>query len=487
MTMAQSNKFQKAYKHFIGGQWIAGSSSGTISVENPATKKEIAKVLAGTSKDIDKAVNAAWKAFPAWRAMEPGARAKLLTEIGNRIEKRSSDFAAMITAENGKTITEAMGEVAYSADHFYYFGGISRALQGETIPLGSTVLDFTIREPWGVVGQIVPWNYPLLMPAWKLAPALAAGNCVVMKPAEQAPLTLLELMRELEDLLPPGVLNVVTGDGPSAGAALCKHPGIRKLAFTGGADTGRLIQKACAENLTPTSLELGGKSPLIIFPDADLSVTVPLARFGIFFNQGQDCTAASRLFVHKKIHDNFIADLGKQTKQIRVGDPMDTASEMGPLITAEAQQRVMGYVEKGKREGATLVCGGRKPTQGLLGKGYFVEPTIFTHVKNRMSIAQEEIFGPVLSVIPWNDYDDLIEQANATPYGLGAGLWTRDLTTALKTAQQLEAGMVWINTYGDCPAGMPFGGYKQSGHGRELAVQTLYSYTQTKNVFIKLG
>ncbi|MBI1731128.1 aldehyde dehydrogenase [Candidatus Acetothermia bacterium] len=486
--MASSKLFQKKYEHFIGGNWVDGSSGEMISVENPATTEEIAKISAGNSQDIEKAVKAAWKAFPAWKAFDPGARAKLMIEIGRRIEARADDFAMMISTENGKTITEAKtAEVPLCHDHFYYFGGICRALQGETIPLGDNVLDYTLREPWGVVGQIVPWNYPLLMPCWKLAPALAAGNCVVLKPAEQAPLTILELAREIQDLLPPGVLNIVTGDGPNAGAALVKHPGIRKLAFTGGADTGKLIMKSAAENLTPVSLELGGKSPLIIFPDADLSVAVPLARFGIFFNQGQDCTAASRLFVHEKIHDNFVADLKKQTQSIKVGDPLDPASEMGPVITAEAMQRVMGYIEKGQNAGATLVCGGKRFEKGALRQGYFIEPTVFTHVDHTMEIAQEEIFGPVLSVIPWKNYDELIEQANGIPYGLGAGLWTRDITTALKTAQRLEAGMIWINTYGDCPAGMPFGGYKQSGQGREVALQTLYSYTQTKNVYIKLG
>ena len=483
--MAKGKLFQKEYKHFIGGKWVDGSSSKAISVENPATTEILAHVPAGNAKDIDRAVQAAWKGFSAWRKTSPAERGRILMEIGRRLEKRAEDFAVMISLENGKVINESLtSEVPLSYDHFYYFGGICRALQGESIPLGDGVIDFTLREPWGVVGQIVPWNYPMLMPAWKLAPALAAGNCVVMKPAEQAPLTMLEFAKETEDLLPSGVLNVVTGDGPNAGAALVKHPGVRKLAFTGGVDTGKRIVKDSSENLTPVSLELGGKSPLIIFPDVDLAKAVESARFGIFFNQGQECTAASRLFVHEKIHDNFIADLAKQTKALRVGDPLDKKSEMGPLITSEALHRVMNYIESGKKQGATLVCGGRRP--GKLRQGHFVEPTVFTHVKHKMKISQEEIFGPVLSVIPWKNYDQLIEEANGVHYGLGAGLWTKDINRALKTVQRLEAGMVWVNTYGDCPAGMPFGGYKQSGQGREVALQTLYAYTQTKNVYIRV-
>lgn len=483
--MASEKLFQKEYKHFIGGKWMNGSSDERIAIENPATTEILSRVPAGNARDIDRAVRAAWKGFQIWRKTSPADRGKILMEIGRRLERRAEDFAVMISLENGKVINESLtSEIPLSYDHFYYFGGVCRALQGESIPLGEGIIDFTLREPWGVVGQIVPWNYPLLMPAWKLAPALAAGNCVVMKPAEQAPLTLLEFAKETEDLLPPGVLNVVTGDGPNAGAALVKHPGVRKLAFTGGVDTGKLIVKSSSENLTPVSLELGGKSPLIIFPDVDLAKAVESARFGIFFNQGQECTAASRLFVHEKIHDNFIADLAKQTKALRVGDPLDKASEMGPLITSEALKRVMTYVESGTKQGATLVCGGQRPKK--LRKGYFIEPTVFTHVKHPMKISQEEIFGPVLSVIPWKKYDQMIEEANGVQYGLGAGLWTKDIDLALKTAQRLEAGMVWINTYGDCPAGMPFGGYKQSGQGREVALQTLYAYTQTKNVYIRL-
>lgn len=485
--MVKPFKFKKEYQHFIGGKWVDGASDEKIPVENPANGEVLAHVPAGNAQDIDRAVRAAWKAFPTWCKVSPAERSKILIEIGRRIEKRAEDFATMISLENGKVINESLSsEVPLSYDHFYYFGGICRALQGETIPLGEGIIDFTLREPWGVVGQIVPWNYPLLMPAWKLAPALAAGNCVVIKPAEQAPLTLLELVKEIEDLLPPGVLNVVTGDGPTAGAALVKHPGIRKLAFTGGVDTGKLIVRGSAENLTPVSLELGGKSPLIIFPDAPLDKAVESARFGIFFNQGQECTAASRLFVHQKIHDKFIAELCKQTQAIRLGDPLDKKSEMGPLIDSGALEKVLGYIESGKKQGAKLVCGGGRPKDPKLQKGYFLEPTIFTHVQNKMKIAQEEIFGPVLSVIPWKDYDQMIAAANGVTYGLGAGLWTKDIDLALKTAQDLESGMVWINTYGDSPAGMPFGGYKHSGHGREVALQTLYAYTQTKNVYVRI-
>jgi aldehyde dehydrogenase (NAD+) len=342
----------------------------------------------------------------------------------------------------------------------------------------------TLREPIGVVGHILPWNFPLLLAAWKLAPALAAGNTVVMKPAEQTPLTLLQLAEDLKDLLPPGVLNVVTGYGPDVGAPLASHPRVRKLSFTGETTTGRLILQYASENIVPATMELGGKSPHIIFPDADVERAIEGVMIGIFFNQGEVCTAGSRLFVHDAIYDSFVEKVVAKAKGIKVGDPAKPDTQLGPIVSREQMEKVLSYIEIGKKEGATLLCGGTRPADPALANGFFVTPTVFGNVRNKMRIAQEEIFGPVVSVIRWKDYDTMIAEANDIAYGLGAGLWTDNLPLAVKTAKALQAGTVWINAYNALFAGAPFGGYKKSGFGRECAFETLLHYTQTKSLFI---
>ncbi|PWB64023.1 MAG: aldehyde dehydrogenase [Deltaproteobacteria bacterium] len=476
---------QKEYGHFIGGNWQPSGSGKTIDVINPATGDLLTRVAAGNSKDVDLAVEAAEKAFEQWKATSPIERQNILLEIAARIEKRANDYAMLETRNVGKPIRESSFiDVPFAVDHFRYFAGVLRNLQGHTQVTDPTTLHMTLREPIGVVGHILPWNFPLLLAAWKLAPALAAGNTAVMKPAEQTPLTLLQLAEDLKDLLPPGVLNVVTGYGPDVGAPLASHPRVRKLSFTGETTTGRLILQYASENIVPATMELGGKSPHIIFPDADVERAIEGVMIGIFFNQGEVCTAGSRLFVHDAIYDSFVEKLVAKAKGIKVGDPMKADTQLGPIVSREQLEKVLSYIEIGKKEGATLLCGGTRPADPALAKGFFVTPAVFGNVRNKMRIAQEEIFGPVVSVIRWKDYDAMIAEANDIAYGLGAGLWTENLPVAVKTAKALQAGTVWINSYNALFAGAPFGGYKKSGFGRECAFETLMHYTQTKSLFI---
>jgi acyl-CoA reductase-like NAD-dependent aldehyde dehydrogenase len=473
------------YAHFIGGNWQPSGSGKTIDVINPATGELLARVAAGNSKDVDLAVAAAEKAFEQWKLTSPIERQNILLEIASRIEKRANDYAMLETRNVGKPIRESSFiDVPFAVDHFRYFAGVLRNLQGHTQVTDPTTLHMTLREPIGVVGHILPWNFPLLLAAWKLAPALAAGNTVVMKPAEQTPLTLLQLAEDLKDLLPPGVLNVITGYGPDVGAPLASHPRVRKLSFTGETTTGRLILQYASENIVPATMELGGKSPHIIFPDADVERAIEGVMIGIFFNQGEVCTAGSRLFVHDAIYDSFVEKVVAKAKGIKVGDPAKPDTQLGPIVSREQMEKVLSYIEIGKKEGATLLCGGTRPADPALANGFFVTPAVFGNVRNKMRIAQEEIFGPVVSVIRWKDYDTMIAEANDIAYGLGAGLWTDNLPLAVKTAKALQAGTVWINAYNALFAGAPFGGYKKSGFGRECAFETLLHYTQTKSLFV---
>jgi len=476
---------QKEYDLFIGGKWTKSGSKKTIDVLNPATGELLTRVPAGDSRDVDAAVAAAREAFVSWRKTSAVERQGILLEIANRIQKRARDYAEMETLNVGKPIRESMNiDIPMAIDHYRYFAGVLRNIQGLTQSIDQNMLHFTLREPLGVVGHILPWNFPLLLAAWKLAPSLAAGNTVVMKPAEQTPLTLLELANDLRDVLPPGVLNVVTGYGPDAGAPLASHTGIRKVSFTGETTTGRLILQYASENIVPATMELGGKSPHIIFPDADFERAIEGVLIGVFFNQGEVCTAGSRLFVHDAIYDSFVEKLVAKVKGIKVGDPMKEDTQLGPIVSREQMEKVLSYVEIGKKEGATLLCGGTRPSDPALSKGFFVNPTIFGGVRNKMRIAQEEIFGPVVSVIRWNDYDAMIAEANDTAYGLASGLWTENLPLAINTAKALQAGTVWINNYNSLYAGASFGGYKKSGFGRECAFETLQYYTQTKSIFV---
>ena len=473
------------YLHFIDGKWTDSSSGKRIDVVNPATGNLLARVPAGNGADVDRAVAAAGKAFERWGKTSPGERQRILLEIASRIERRAADFAMLETLNVGKPIRESRRiDVPATVDHFRYFAGVLRHLEGHSQAVSSSMLHFTLREPLGPVAAIVPWNYPLLLATWKLAPALAAGNTVVLKPAEQTPLTVLELAKEVADLLPPGVFNVVTGYGPDAGAPLASHRGIRKVAFTGETSTGRLILHYAAENIVPATVELGGKSPQIVFPDADIDRAVDGAVTGICQCQGEVCFAGSRLFLHREVHDVFLEKLAAKMAALKVGDPTKEETEIGSLISREQLERVGGYIESGMREGARLVFGGTRPDDPSLSGGFFLTPALFGEVRSDMRIAREEIFGPVLSVLPWNDADAMIAEANGVAYGLAAGVWTRDLQAAVRTAKALQAGTVWINMYGYVGAGGPFGGYKESGFGRETAFETLQQYTQVKSVYI---
>ena len=475
----------REYQHFINGSWRKSESNKTLDVLNPATGALLTRVPAGDSRDVDAAVSAARQAFASWGKTTPVERQGILLEIANRIQKRARDYAELETLNVWKPIRESANiDIPLAIDHYRYFAGVLRNLQGTTQTVDPTMLHLTLREPLGVVGHILPWNFPLLLAAWKLAPSLAGGNTVVMKPAEQTPVTLLELANDLRDVLPPGVLNVVTGYGPDVGAPLASHPGVRKLSFTGETTTGRLILQYASENIVPATMELGGKSPHIIFPDADVERAIEGVMIGVFLNQGEVCTAGSRLFVHDAIYDRFMEKLVAKVKGLKIGDPMKEDTQLGPIVSREQMEKVLSYIEIGKKEGAALLCGGTRSADPALSKGFFVTPAIFGNVNNKMRIAQEEIFGPVVSVIRWNDYDTMIAEANDIAYGLGAGLWTETLPLAVKTAKALQAGTVWINTYNALTAGAPFGGYKKSGFGRECAFDTLLQYTQIKSVFV---
>jgi len=485
---AANVSLKEKYSHFIGGEWVESASGRTFETRNPATGELLAQVAAGDASDVDRAVETAWQAFrTSWSRTDANARGKILYQIAEVIRNNSEELAQIETLDNGKPLMESRLDMYLASECFEYYAGAATKLEGKTVPVFGERLDYVLREPWGVVGQIIPWNFPLLMAAWKLAPALAAGNCVVLKPAEQTPLSVLRLCELLSDVVPQGVINVVTGFGPEAGAPLVKHPKVKKIAFTGSTEVGREVMAAAAVNVADVTLELGGKSPQIVFPDADLDAALEGVLLGIFYNAGQQCSAGSRLFLHEDIYDAFIEKLVERTRRISVGDPTKPETQMGPLVSREQQKRVLGYIELGVKEGARVLVGGQAPEDPELRRGCYVEPTILVDVQNDMTVAQEEIFGPVLCVLRWNDYGTMLEQANGVPYGLCAGIWTRDLLQAHKTAQRLEAGYIWINQYDVYAYGAPFGGYKQSGVGRELAFETLYHYTQQKNVNIDLS
>lgn len=481
----------RKYQLFIDGEWVDAVSGKTFTTPNPSTNQTLAEVAEADKADIDKAVAAARRAFEGkWSKLSARDRGRLLYKLSQLIEANSSQLAGLETADNGKPIRESLYvDLPQVAENFEYFAGWATKIEGETIPVPGRMFNYTLREPVGVCGQIIPWNFPLLMAAWKLAPALAAGNTVVLKPAEQTPVTAMELGKLIQEAgFPPGVVNIVPGYGEKAGAALASHPGIDKVAFTGSTEIGKLIARSAAENLTKVSLELGGKAPNVVFADADLEQAVNGAMMGIFYGQGQVCCAGSRLFVEDKIKDEFLAKLQERSRGIKVGDPMDKGTQMGPQVSAEQLDRIRGYVAIGQAEGATLLTGGEPPTlEGNFQNGFFFQPTIFSEVKNQMRVAQEEIFGPVVSVITFSDEDDLIKQANETIYGLSAGIWTRDITRAHRFAKEVKAGVVWINTFNVFSPASPFGGYKQSGYGREMGKHALELYTQVKSVWVDLS
>jgi acyl-CoA reductase-like NAD-dependent aldehyde dehydrogenase len=470
----------------IGGKWIPSKSGETFETINPASEEVLGIVAEGDKADVDEAVKAARSAFESgkWPSMGPHQRARYLFKIAELIEGHADELAELITLDNGKPLAESANEVGRTAETFRYYAGWATKFYGETNPSDSGFFNYTSREPIGVCGQIIPWNGPLATISWKIAPALAFGNTLVLKPAEQTPLPAIR-MGELicEAGIPDGVVNIVTGFGETAGAAIAAHPDIDKIAFTGSTEVGKLIVQASAGNLKRISLELGGKSPNVIFPDADMNEAVALSATGVFRNQGQVCCAATRMFVQESVYDEFAERIAAKANEIRLGQPLDPSTTMGPLVSSEQHERVLNYLKLAREEGAQAKAGGERGPQS---KGYFVKPTIYTDVKNGMRIAREEIFGPVAVLIPFKDENDAVLQGNDTTYGLGAGVWTRDVSRAHKVARALRSGSVWVNCYGLIDPISPFGGYKQSGFGRELGPQSVDLYTQIKSVYIKL-
>ena len=476
-----------ATKLLIDNQWVDSASGKTFPTINPATGEVICQVAEADAADVDRAVRAARHAFEKgpWRKTAAAERGRLLNRLADLIERHADELARLESLDNGKPYAVAgAADLPLTIACYRYYAGWADKVQGRTIPISGDYFCYTRLEPVGVVVQIIPWNFPLLMQAWKLAPALATGNTVVMKPAEQTPLTALrvgELI--LEAGFPPGVVNLLPGYGPTAGAAIARHMDVDKIAFTGSTEVGHLIMEASAKsNLKRVTLELGGKSPNIVFADADLDAAIEGSHFALFFNQGQCCCAGSRLFVEESAYDEFVERSAARARRRTVGDPFDPATEQGPQVDQDQYNKVMRYIDSGKNEGARLVCGG-----GSVGdRGYFIQPTVFADVKDDMTIAREEIFGPVMSIIKFRDIDDVVERANRTEYGLAAAVWTRDIGKAYAIANNVRAGTVWINCYDVFDAAAPFGGFKQSGMGRELGEYGLQQYTEVKTVTVKL-
>jgi aldehyde dehydrogenase (NAD+) len=462
-----------------------------IEVYNPATGELLATVPDATQADVDRAVAAARQSFEkkTWRGMDPSRKEKILWDLSALLLKYKDELARLESNENGKTLREAIGaDVEPAIDAFRYYAGWVRKIYGETIPVDGPFLNYTMREPVGVVAAIVPWNYPLQIAVWKVAPALAAGCSVVLKPSELTPLTALRLAElALEAGIPEGVLNVVTGYGHTTGEALARHMDVDKLSFTGSVRTARALLKASAEsNLKRISLELGGKNPNIIFPDCDMDAALRSALWGIFANKGEVCSAGSRLLLHEDIHDKFLDALVERANAFKLGNPLDSSTQMGSQISQTQMDRILGYIETGKAEGAKLLCGGERDTSDGKDKGFYIKPTIFSEVRPQMKIAQEEIFGPVLAAIKFSTPEEAIEIANGTIYGLVSAVWTRDIQLAHRMAAAIKAGSVWINTYNGFDTASPFGGYKQSGFGRDLGQYALDQYTNVKSVWVAL-
>jgi len=475
-------------KLLIGNEWVNSKSGKTFPTINPSTGEEIAQIAEADSQDVDRAVKIAREAFrqdSPWRKMSAAERGRLLNKLADLIEANADELARLESLDNGKPYSVALAaDLPLTIACYRYYAGWADKVQGKTIPINGPYFCYTRLEPVGVVGQIIPWNFPLLMQAWKLAPALATGNTIIMKPAEQTPLTALrvgELI--LEAGFPPGVVNILSGYGPTAGAAIARHNDIDKVAFTGSTEVGHLIMEAAAKsNLKRVTLELGGKSPNIVFADADLEQAVEGSHFALFFNQGQCCCAGSRLYVEEKVYDEFVERSVARAKKRTVGDPLDPTTEQGPQVDDAQFDKVMSYIDSGKQEGAKMLCGGDR----VGSRGYFIRPTVFADVKDDMKIAQEEIFGPVMSILKFKDVDDMVERANKTMYGLAAGVWTRDIGKAHAVANSVRAGTVWVNCYDVFDAAAPFGGFKQSGIGRENGEYGLQQYTEVKTVTVKL-
>lgn len=470
----------------INGKWVESRGGKRFKTINPVNEQVIAEVAEGDAADVDAAVKAARTAFDSgpWSKMDARDRGRLMNKLADLMESNLDELAALETLDNGKPIADARAaDLPLSIDCIRYYAGWADKLTGDTIPIRGNYFCYTRREPVGVAGQIIPWNFPLLMAAWKWGPALAAGCTIVMKPAEQTPLTCLRLAELVQEAgFPDGVINVVPGFG-ATGAALVKHPGVDKIAFTGHYETAQKIMIDAAGTLKRLTFELGGKSPNVVFADADLDAAVAGAEFGLFFNQGQCCCAGSRLFVEQSVHDKFVEKVVARVKQRKIGDPFDPTTTQGPQVDADQFNKIMSYIDKGKSEGATCLTGGNRSGT----KGFFIEPTVFTGVRDEMAIATDEIFGPVMSILPFKGVDEIIERANSTYYGLAAAVWTKDVQKAHRFAASVRAGTVWVNCYDVFDAAAPFGGFKMSGMGRELGAAALNNYTESKTVTMSLG
>ena len=478
--------FQEEYGHFINGQWEQGESGKTITQFNPATGEVLSRIQAGSAPDVDRAVKAARAAFPHWSRSTAQARQVLLNEMAARLRRRADDFALMESLNNGKTLTEArLYDLSIACGQFDLFAGAAFALHGNTYDYPDTI-GLVHREAIGVCAQIIPWNIPLVMVALKLAPALAAGNTVVLKPSETVCLSVMEFMKEMADIIPAGVVNVITGYGEDVGQALVAHPEVRKVSFTGSVPTARKIIQYAAVNIIPQTMELGGKSAHIICKSADLDAAAESAALSTVFNKGEACIAGSRVFVHRAVREQFLEKFVGIVSRVRQGNPLSASTQIGASAFKAHHDRVVGYLNLAKEEGAKVLIGGGAATGGELANGLFIQPTILDEVRYDMRVAQEEIFGPVTSVITWDDEAEMIRQANGTRYGLAGGVWTRDLSQAHEIARALDTGVVWVNRYYNLPVGIPVGGYKQSGFGREMALDILNAYTITKSVVINL-
>jgi aldehyde dehydrogenase (NAD+) len=476
----------KLTKLLINNQWVDPSEGKSFDTLNPATGEVIAKVAEASAADVDKAVKAARRALesPPWGTMDAVDRGRLLFRLADLIEKNAEELAVLESLNCGKTITDSRGDMNGVANTLRYYAGWADKIEGRTVPIKGSFFSYTLRQPVGIVGQIIPWNFPLLMLAWKWGPALACGNTIVLKPAEQTPLTALRVGElAMEAGFPAGVINILNGYGETTGAAMVAHPDIDKIAFTGHVDTAKIIQKTAADTLKRCTFELGGKSPNVVFSDCDLNQAVAGAFHAIYFHGGQCCTAGSRLFVEEKIHKEFVERLAEKSKERKLGDPLEPTTQQGPQVSKEQMDKILGYIKLGEKQGATLMTGGHR----FGDKGFFIEPTLFDNVKDDMAIAKDEIFGPVVTVLPFKSMDEVIQRANNTNYGLAAAIWTKDIDKAHRYAKQVKAGTVWVNCYHVVDTTTPFGGFKMSGQGRENGEAALEHYTELKTVTIKLS
>ncbi len=483
-----SDYIDDSYKLFIGGKWVDGKEGKTFKSYNPSNGDYLCTCVEAGKEDVDLAVKSAWKAFETWQYVSPAERARMLNKIADLIDENREKLAMAETLDNGKPLRESENiDVPYSADQFRYFASCIRADEGVATYLDKDMLNLIVREPIGVVGQIIPWNFPLLMAAWKIAPALAAGNCVIMKPSSSTSVSLLEMTKLMAQVLPDGVLNIITGHGSTAGQYILDHPDIRKLAFTGSTAVGYTVAEAAAKKVIPATLELGGKSANIFFDDMPWDKALEGIQMGILFNQGQVCCAGSRALIQEDIYDKFLDAAANAFNNIKVGLPWKKDTVMGSQIDERQLNKILNYVEIGKKEGAHVICGGHRITDGELAKGCFMQPTILADVDNKMRVAQEEIFGPVLVAVKFKDEDDAIRIANESDYGLGGGVWSHNINRALRVARKVNTGRMWVNNYNNIPAGASFGGYKKSGYGRETNKMILDAYSEMKNILISIG